>query len=350
MLPVQDLGQRAGSGELLNIAGSCSKKNSVYAHPEPASRVRPTSLACVQTSGTLGGRLSTTYQPRSSSVLAAVDRPAPDMPVTTTSPSLVADGSTSPGSVAETIIPCSASEAVELDRGDFPGCGVDSFALRQSLQRLFDTEGGLGAEARDGGDLLNRGGAKFLQRTEVVEQQLSADLAQAGHLIQDRLDHRLTAPFAVMGDGETVSLVAQSLEKIKSSLVRGRMTGSSLSGNHTSSRRFANPRSATSEIPSSSSALAAAATWGGPPSTTTRAGRTRTFAERRSSDRSTEALPHYPLRARHRGRAIGGRQEAAEPAGDDFVHRRDIVLAVDVPDDEPAVLTLAGQSVLEDHH
>src|SRR5690606_25582494 len=29
-----------------------------------------------------GGRLSTTYQPRSSSALATVDRPAPDMPVT----------------------------------------------------------------------------------------------------------------------------------------------------------------------------------------------------------------------------------------------------------------------------
>src|SRR6516165_559130 len=29
----------------------------------------------------LGGRLSTTYQPRSSSALAAVDRPAPDSPV-----------------------------------------------------------------------------------------------------------------------------------------------------------------------------------------------------------------------------------------------------------------------------
>ena len=35
MLQVQDLGQRARSGEVLNIADSCSKKNSVYAHPEP---------------------------------------------------------------------------------------------------------------------------------------------------------------------------------------------------------------------------------------------------------------------------------------------------------------------------
>jgi hypothetical protein len=37
--------------------------------------------------------------------LAAVDRPAPDMPVTTTSRSLVADGSSAAGSVTETIIP-----------------------------------------------------------------------------------------------------------------------------------------------------------------------------------------------------------------------------------------------------
>ena len=43
-------------------------------------------LACSHTSGsTVGGRLSTTYQPRSSSVFAAVERPAPDIPVTTTS-------------------------------------------------------------------------------------------------------------------------------------------------------------------------------------------------------------------------------------------------------------------------
>src|SRR3954451_5911938 len=45
----------------------------------------PVRRASSHTSGsTLGGRLSTTYQPRSSRLLAAVERPAPDIPVTTT--------------------------------------------------------------------------------------------------------------------------------------------------------------------------------------------------------------------------------------------------------------------------
>src|SRR5215207_144186 len=128
------------------------------------------------------------------------------------------------------------------------------------------------------------------------------------------------------------------------------MTGSSLSGNHTSSRRFANPHSATSEIPSSSSALAAAATWGGPPSTTTRDGAYANFrgAPVVGSINRGPSSPSAPRSPPWTRSAVV--QEAAEPAGDDFVHRRDIVLAVDVSDDEPAVLTLTGQSVLEDHH
>ena len=48
--------------------------------------VRPICRAWSHTSGsTLGGRLSTTYQSRSSRLCAAVERPAPDIPVTTTS-------------------------------------------------------------------------------------------------------------------------------------------------------------------------------------------------------------------------------------------------------------------------
>src|SRR5262245_53116533 len=43
-------------------------------------------------------------------------------------------------------------------------------------------------------------------------------------------------------------------------------------------------------------------------------------------------------------------QVAAEPAGDDLVNRGHVVLPVDATDREPAVLTLAGQAVLEHHH
>ena len=68
------------------MVGSCSKNDRVRTSSTTASRVMPECRACRQTSGsTVGGRLSTTYQPRSSKVFAAVDRPAPDMPVTTTS-------------------------------------------------------------------------------------------------------------------------------------------------------------------------------------------------------------------------------------------------------------------------
>src|SRR6476661_8253808 len=60
--------------------------------------------------------------------------------------------------------------------------------------------------------------------------------------------------------------------RYRPSLVRGRMTGWSSRGSHTSSRRLASPTRATSSIPSSSSTACAALTWGSPPSTTTRLG------------------------------------------------------------------------------
>ena len=81
------------------MVGSCSKNDRVRTSSTTASRVMSICRACAQTSGsTLGGRLSTTYQPRSSRVFAAVERPAPDIPVTTTSRSgLHGAGSDLPG-------------------------------------------------------------------------------------------------------------------------------------------------------------------------------------------------------------------------------------------------------------
>ena len=88
-----------------NMVGSCSKNERVRTSRTTASRVMPECRAWRHTSGsTVGGRLSTTYQPRSSSVLAAVDRPAPDMPVTTTSRSGACSESVAAGRVAVSLL------------------------------------------------------------------------------------------------------------------------------------------------------------------------------------------------------------------------------------------------------
>ena len=74
-----------------------------------------------------GGRLSTTNQPRSSSDLAAVDRPAPDMPVMMTMSGT--PGVTRRSSVMRLlralirllVPPCSAATTVSASLGPMPG-------------------------------------------------------------------------------------------------------------------------------------------------------------------------------------------------------------------------------------
>src|SRR5829696_5467505 len=246
--------------------------------------------------------------------------------------------------------PCCLQVTVELDRGDFTRRGVDRFALRQRLQRLLDTDRGLRAEARHSGDLLDGCGTQLLQRTEVVEQELSADLTQARHLIQNRLDHRLTAPFPMVGDSEAVRLVPQSLEEIKA-LTRAwqddrvvavrqphflQALRQPTQGNVGDAELVQRPgcgcdlgRTAVDDHQGRSVGKLA------------RSARCRI-------DQQRPSLSVFSALAAREGSAVV--QKAPKPAGDDFVHRRDIVLAVDVPDDEATVLTLPWQPVFEDHH
>ena len=82
----------------------------------------------------------------------------------------------------------------------------------------------------------------------------------------------LRPALAVEGDGEPVRLVAQPLQQVEAPLVRGRMTGWSSPGNHTSSRRLARPHEGHLLDAELVERRRAAATCGSPPSTTTRLG------------------------------------------------------------------------------
>src|SRR5215213_4201099 len=189
----------------VNIVGNCSKKPRVRTSSTTASRVRLISRACRQTSGsTLGGRLSTTYQPRSSRLWAAVERPAPDMPLTTTSRSGLVRLSVSScpsglrssrgerpsrtpprlSLVTWSIIPVSITWG-ELDAvKNLAGSHVDRLGLWCLLQRFLDRDGRLGAEARYGRNLLDGCRPQLLHGAEVFDQCLTAHLAKPRHLVQ----------------------------------------------------------------------------------------------------------------------------------------------------------------------
>src|SRR5258708_17736885 len=97
-----------------------------------------------------GGRLSTTNQPRSSSDLAAVDRPAPDRPVMTTM---------SAGSSAVLIV--------------FP------HVVRAKGSR--NGGGQPGSDTRHRRDLLDARRAELAHRAKLLEQRLAARPAQPPH-------------------------------------------------------------------------------------------------------------------------------------------------------------------------
>src|SRR5690606_11068319 len=126
-----------------------------------------------------GGRLSTTYQPWSSSASAAVERPAPDMPVTIkTSPCVW-------------FVPLTVAT---LSRRS-PACEV-----------RVDCLGELRADA---GELLDLFRCRLAERgdgSEVLEERFDARLPQPGNLGEHRADVAL-ASRALMGDREAVGLV-----------------------------------------------------------------------------------------------------------------------------------------------
>src|ERR1700757_3197364 len=140
-----------------------------------------------------GGRLSATYQPRSSSTLAAVPRPAPDNPVTRTT------SMPSAGSIGR---PSAKSPAIRVS------------GLLGS-QRLEDGRGGGHADTRNCGDLVDGGLLEAGYRSEMGYQRLAAMLSQSWHRIQRRGGHSLGSLAAMVGDGEAMRLVTDPLQQVE---------------------------------------------------------------------------------------------------------------------------------------
>src|SRR4051794_25951974 len=108
------------------------------------------------------------------------------MPVTTTS---------SPSSPTELISPVSSGESASVAMSalhDLAGGGVhaDSLAGRLVRRDRFGDRGrGGAADAGHHSDLLDGRRAELLQGSEVLDQGLAADLAQAGDVVEQALDH-----------------------------------------------------------------------------------------------------------------------------------------------------------------
>src|SRR5690606_24405223 len=141
-----------------------------------------------------GGRVATTYQPCSSGAFAAVERPAPDMPVTMrTSPRV---------SVA----------SLTCARLSVRGAATrDASPLREIR---VDRARELGADARQLLDLLDRGLPERGDGSEVPQQRADPRVAEARHLGEDRADVALAA-LALVRDREAVRLVAQALHEVE---------------------------------------------------------------------------------------------------------------------------------------
>ena len=180
-----------------------------------------------------GGRLSTTYQPRSSRALLTVERPAPAMPVTTSTER--ADGAAA-GTVASdvaSVMTGGPSErsgcvrataypaAVEPGRTAPSSSGTASSALSGTassaigvavVQPVDDGRREHRTEPGHVRDVLRRRLAEPGDGAEVLQQLLHPRLPQPRHRGELRADVPL-APRALVGDREPVRLVAQPLHQ-----------------------------------------------------------------------------------------------------------------------------------------
>ena len=182
----------------------------------------------------------------------------------------------------------------------------------------------------------------------MLEQGLAAHLAEAGHVVEQALDHRLGAPGPVVGDREPVGLVADPLQQVEAlGACAARITGSSSSGTQTSSSRLARPQTGMSSNAELGHRLA-------------RGRDLRRAAVDDDQARGVGELARPPgLGVDQHRSGLGHDLGRSCPASSSSRRNRrvitscierDVVLAVDAPDHEPAVLALAGQAVLEDHH
>src|SRR5690606_35339917 len=187
---------------------SSSEKNSrPRTSTTTATRSMLDPVAMRSTSGTsiMGGRLSTTYQSRSSSTAAARVRPAPDIPVMISTWGSLRSG------------PCVAASTSAIPSGAVVGEGsvllmppsMPASALESGNDRLRR----LVPHAAHARDLVDARRLEPLERAEVGEQHLLARRAETGHVVEHRGGHALAAPPAVLGDREPVGLVADALQQ-----------------------------------------------------------------------------------------------------------------------------------------
>src|SRR5215207_9089791 len=217
-LPWSGWGRRTDSNRRTRAASVASRKTTRTFTPvrsawmmsrssEKKSRPRMSTIAAMRgreaparstssTSGRniCGGRLSTTYQPRSSSALPTVERPAPDMPVTMS-------------------ISCSCSAVIVSKPPS--ACRHPSLSGRRSTVGPEVPVHGRGEGRPDAlhlGDRRLVGALELRHRTEVLQELLHASRSEPGNLGQHRPDVALTT-LPLMRDREPVGLVAHPLEQ-----------------------------------------------------------------------------------------------------------------------------------------
>src|SRR5580693_1911071 len=233
-VPCSGCGRRSLSNRRTSVSSAASRNTMRAAAPRAASsltadlrsvlnaRLRKSMTAAIRDTAPLvlvarstmvgsrvGGRLSTTYQPRSSSALAAVDRPAPDSPVMITMSVL--------SSAVRMLILRWGAEGVWGERfppriGGIPGGRPPGANTAQGR-----SDGGreLGADARHGRDFLQAGGAKLAHRAEVLEQRGAPGRAEPGDVVERAGGGRLAALVPVVSDGEPVCLVPDPLQQVQ---------------------------------------------------------------------------------------------------------------------------------------
>src|SRR5271165_118620 len=221
-VPCSGCGRRSLSNRRTSVSSAASRNRMRAAAPRAASsltadlrsvlnaRLRKSITAAIRDTAPLvlaarsamvgsrlGGRLSTTYQPRSSSALAAVDRPAPDSPVMITM------------SVLSSLV-----RMLILRGGDWGGRPPRKHSV---IGAQGGRDGGreLGADARHCGDFLDGRGAELAYRAEVLDQRAAPGRAQAGHVVKRAGGGRPAPLLPMVGDSEPVGLVPHPLQQIQ---------------------------------------------------------------------------------------------------------------------------------------
>ena len=292
-----------------------------------------------------GGRLSTTKKPRSSSSLAAVLRPAPVMPVTTT---------TSPPVVGSA--PCGA-RLLSQDSSISP-VAVFTLTVAAGLAARPATASAIavgGPRRRCPGTSAissTVAARSFFSEPNRLSRRLAAHLTEPGHVVEQALDHRLGPPRPVVGDREPVRLVADPLEQVEPLAGARQDHRVLLAGQPDLLEPLGQP--AHRDVVDAE--------------LVERPLRGRDLRRPAVDDHQAGRVGELAAAGRSRGRPASGRsRRRRRPSANSPVstrssssrrNRRVITSCieatsfwpVDALDHEPAVLALAGQAVLEDHH